>query len=283
MPNNNINDFVVSGSTRVFAIIGDPLTHSLSPVFWNAAFRASALNAVYVPLRVSADSAESALRGLAALNVVGVNITSPLKKKAAAFCCFLHKTAAETGAVNTIKFTQNGNEGWNTDATGLARILNRLPAFTKAMLMGSGASASSALWALNEVKTAEVFQIARSFNNNEIFDEHKKSQEMLVTRLAWNNKNFAYAIKESDIIINTTPLGWSIEDKVPEFEEYLDKSKIYVDFNYGPASQLVAAALKNGCDVFDGRELLFEQGLESFRLLTGLEPPETVIRNCIYS
>ena len=106
---------------------------------------------------------------------------------------------------------------------------------------------------------------------------------MAITRLAWNNKNFAYALEESDIIINTTPLGWSSEDHIPEFDKNLDKGKIFIDFNYAPDSKLAASARNRGCVVIDGRELLFEQGIESFSLLTGKDAPEDVIRSCIYS
>lgn len=293
MPHNNLTDHAISGSTRVFALIGNPVVHSLSPAFWNAAFRHTSLDAVYIPLQVDEDDAPAAFRGLKALNIAGINVTRPLKKKAAEFCRLLHEPARSTGVVNTIKFGKLGGEGWNTDVTGLIRILAGLSHHGKVLVIGDGASAKTALWALNSHKLHEVFQIARRFTDQAAHaavaatasdhHPHQLPSDMNLTRLAWNNKNFAYTIKESDIIIHTTPLGWSAEDTIPELDEYLEKGKCFIDFNYAPDSRLVAAAHNRGCKVIDGRELLLEQGLESFRLLTGCEPPVEVMRRCIYS
>jgi shikimate dehydrogenase len=287
------NGFEITGSTRVFALIGDPVVHSLSPSFWNAAFRHSGTDAVYVALQVSEKDVMTALSGLQAMHFSGINVTRPLKRKAAEFCRILHEPARITGVVNTIRFCHNGAEGWNTDVTGLQRILSRLlRPDSKALVMGNGASAITALRALESSKVKEAFQIARSFSEEHHEYAHQKSSvehnkfshsDMPIAKLSWNDKNFSYAIRESDIIINTTPLGWSAKDFVPELDKYLEKTQVFVDFNYAPNSQLAACARKNGCLVIDGRELLFEQGLESFRLLTDSEAPADVIRHCIYS
>ncbi len=285
----NANDLQVSGTTKVFALIGDPVSHSLSPTFWNAAFRCSGIDAIYVALRVEEAKASQAFAGLAALNIAGINVTRPLKRKAAEFCSLLHEPAHATGVVNTIKYVAGGGEGWNTDVTGLHRILSRLMnSAGKATVLGNGASAQTTLWALQATGSSTVFQIARKFaDQSHSSDKHSETKffpaGMQINRMAWNEKNFSYALGESDIIINTTPLGWSPEDFVPEFDKYLEKNRIFVDFNYAPDSKLVACARKKGCVVIDGRELLFEQGVESFKLLTGSEAPAEVIRQCIYS
>ncbi len=285
----NANDFQISGATRVYALLGDPVAHSLSPVFWNAAFRHSGIDAIYIPLRVEEAKASLAFSGLAAMHVAGINVTRPLKRKAAEYCSLLHEPAHSTGVVNTIRFGNGSGEGWNTDVTGLHRILSRqLQPDSRATVMGNGASAQTALWALKSTGITRVFQIARSFanqpcNTDKHFETNFAAAGIQVDRLAWSEKNFSYALGESDIIINTTPLGWTPEDFVPELDRYLEKNQIFVDFNYAPESKLVASARKRGCVVIDGRELLFEQGVESFKLLTGSEAPAEVIRQCIYS
>lgn len=285
---NNISS--ITGSTRVFGLIGNPVSHSLSPKFWNAAFAATETDAVYIAFDVAEEDAATALAGLSTLNICGINVTRPLKQKAASFCRLLHEPARSTGVVNTIKFDKPGSEGWNTDVTGLQRILARLPQVSSCTIMGSGASSVTALWALKQNQPRKIFQIARKFSeqrlhqvNSDFINNKHLPADMAITRLAWNNKNFAYALEESDIIINTTPLGWSSEDHIPEFDKNLNKGKVFIDFNYAPASKLVASARSRGCVVIDGRELLFEQGIESFSLLTGKEAPTEVIRNCIYS
>jgi len=289
---NRKNNFPsITGSTRVFGLIGSPVSHSLSPKFWNAALAATETDAVYLAFDVAEEDAATALAGLSALNVCGINITRPLKQQATSFCRLLHEPARTTGVVNTIKFGKIGGEGWNTDVTGLQRILARLPqARGCTTILGSGASSFTALWALKQSRPQKIFQIARKFSeqhgrqvSDDFINNKHYPADMAITRLAWNNKNFAYALEESDIIINTTPLGWSSEDYIPEFDKNLDKGKIFIDFNYAPDSKLVASARNRGCVVIDGRELLFEQGIESFSLLTGKDAPADVIRSCIYS
>ncbi len=289
---NRKNNFPsITGSTKVFGLIGNPVSHSLSPEFWNAALAATGIDAVYLAFEVAEAETTAALAGLSSLNVCGINVTRPLKQQASSFCRLLHEPARSTGVVNTIKFGKIGGEGWNTDVTGLQRILARIHKASGCItILGSGASSVTALWALKSGQPRKIFQIARKFSEQygyQISDDFIKNKhcpaDMAITRLAWNNKNFAYALEESDIIINTTPLGWSSEDYIPEFDKHLDKGKVFIDFNYAPDSKLVASARNRGCVVIDGRELLFEQGIESFSLLTGREAPADVIRSCIYS
>lgn len=273
---NSLN-LEIDGASQVFAIIGDPVSHSLSPVFWNRAFAFCGIDAVYVPFRVCRSDLTEAITGLKALGIKGINVTSPHKHAAALFCDALYSPADEIKAVNCMKFCDDGRiEGWNTDTTGFLKILERLGRPGTGLVMGSGGAAAAASQALL-LSGARVFQIARSFS--EAIDSERSDS---LKRLPWNEKNFEQAIEESDIIINATPLGWHKDDFVAELKEFLSKSKFYVDFNYAPASSLVATARNIGCRVIDGRELLLEQGLESFRLLTGQAAPEPVLRKCIF-
>lgn len=267
----------ISGASQIFAIIGDPVAHSASPAFWNAAFRFCDIDAVYVPFRVCRADLAEAITGLKALGVRGCNVTAPHKQSVAEFCDLLHSPADSLKAVNCIKLCEDDRiEGWNTDATACLRLFTKSGRQKNGLVMGSGGAAAAAIWALQQ-SGARVFQIARSYS-----DAIDSEQTNDIKRLAWNKKNFAYAIEESDIIINATPLGWHKDDFVAELKEFLSKSKFYVDFNYAPASRLVETARQNGCTVMDGRELLLEQGVESFSLLTGLPAPEEVIRRCIF-
>jgi len=267
----------ISGATKLFAIVGNPVEQSLSPAFWNKALRYVGLDAVYVPMQVFPENAREAFTGLKALNVCGVNVTMPLKKDFAAFCHILHSPADTLNAVNTIKL---GDiiEGWNTDATALKKVFSRLKPFKQALIMGAGSSAAAASWALTELSIKGIFQIARKHSLPGTDDSTD-----FIKKLSWDKKNFAYAIEESDIIINATPLGWKKDDFVVELEDFLDQNKIYVDLIYAPDSKLIAAARRKSCMVIDGRELLLEQGLEAFKILTGIEPPEKVIRDCIFN
>ena len=114
----------VDGGTRLYAVLGRPIAHSLSPALHNAAFRAEGRNAVYVACDVGEDELPEALTGLRALGAWGVNLTAPLKERALSAAIELTDEARAAGAVNTVRF-DGGPMGHNTDGEGLARFLER--------------------------------------------------------------------------------------------------------------------------------------------------------------
>ena len=270
----------INAATSVYALIGYPVEHSLSPLFWNAAFSETGINAVYVTLPILPKDVDTALNGLKVSGIKGINITRPHKESAARFCDILHEAAKDTGIVNTIKFSESISEGWNTDADGFFNLLNkRSLKLSKALVIGNGASSKSVIWALKKYGIKNIQQIARKYT---IEDEKNNTDEKKIRKLSWNHKNFTNSIKESDIIINTTPLGWREEDDIPGFSDSLNSSKIFVDLNYSDKSKILSAA-RNSCGlVLDGRELLYEQGIEAFKILTNYAPPAEVILNRIF-
>ena len=109
---------LISGSTKVFALFGDPVTHSLSPIMQNAAFRALQLDCCYVSFLVRQDSLAAAVIAVRELNLGGVNITIPHKERVLAYLDQVDERALQIGAVNTI-VNQDGHLcGYNTDASG---------------------------------------------------------------------------------------------------------------------------------------------------------------------
>jgi hypothetical protein len=93
---------VISGTTRLLGVIGDPVAHSRSPRMQNAALQQMGLDWTYVPLHVPADQLEHALRGLNALGFVGANVTVPHKEAVAQLVDELRPVAKASGSVNTI-------------------------------------------------------------------------------------------------------------------------------------------------------------------------------------
>src|SRR5215210_914262 len=93
---------MLTAETRLVGLIGDPVSHSLSPRMQNAAFAARGLDWAYVPLRVRADRLEEAIAGLVALGFAGANVTIPHKTAVVAFCEELDEVAERAGSVNTL-------------------------------------------------------------------------------------------------------------------------------------------------------------------------------------
>ena len=116
---------LVSGSTHVIGIIGDPVSHSLSPRLHNAAFAALGLDYVYVPLPVRAADVGAAVKGLAALGFRGANVTIPHKGAVIPYLDELSDDARLAEAVNTIVVDEDGLRGYNTDVEGVRGALRR--------------------------------------------------------------------------------------------------------------------------------------------------------------
>src|SRR5574344_1806600 len=119
--------------TKLFLLLGNPVSHSLSPCFWNKTFKKLGIDATYVALKVEENDINTALHGIEALGIAGVNVTIPYKQAAAKACAILHGAASVTGVVNTLKPGKNGLEGWNTDYCGLKSILTGFLGFEKAL------------------------------------------------------------------------------------------------------------------------------------------------------
>jgi shikimate dehydrogenase len=123
---------MITGTTRLVGLLGDPVSGSLSPRMHNAAFAARGLDWAYVPLRVEADDLEAAVRGLVALGFVGANVTTPHKRRVAA----LGLVETELSSVNTLVVRDDRLVGLSTDAA----VLDGLTAERSAILGDGGAA-----------------------------------------------------------------------------------------------------------------------------------------------
>ena len=223
--------------TKLYFLLGKPVSQSISPFFWNETFKEIGMDAVYNAVEVSENDISCAIHGLEILGAAGANITIPHKQNVAKCCKKLYGAAEKTKVVNTIIPYKTGSFGWNTDYSALLSILKELGKIDNALILGNGASSKTALNVLKELKCSNIIQIARKFSDNSI--EYKQNN---IIKLSWNYKNFVYSLTKSDIILNTTPLGWKSEDNISGFAEGLSKDKIFLDFNYSKVSQLIAAA-----------------------------------------
>jgi len=141
---------LLGGSTRLVALLGHPVAHSLSPRMQNAAFAARALDWAYIALDVPPEQLEEAVRGLVAGGFAGANVTIPHKRAAARLC-----DDADGEAVNTLVFTDGRINGFNTDREIVASIESK-----RVCLIGAGGAAASLLPGLR----GEVRQFSRRDN-----------------------------------------------------------------------------------------------------------------------
>ena len=268
---------MISGTTRLLGVIGDPVAHSRSPRMQNAALHALGLNWAYVPLPVKAANVESVLRGLQAVGFVGVNVTVPHKEAVAQLVDELRPTAQASGSVNTVIFAEDGRLiGDSTDGPAIAAAIASEIEETyrgSVLVLGAGGSARAAAAALAQDGCAVQIH-ARRF----------EAAEALARDLAGSGNVEAVAELPDPVggvVVNCTPVGALVDpDGMPLPASRLLDVRVVVDLAYrGDATPtpLITAAAETGCAVVDGLEVLARQGAKALEIWTGESAPLEVM------
>jgi shikimate dehydrogenase len=255
----------IGASTRVFALLGNPVSHSLSPAMHNAAFRALGIDAVYLALRCAAEEVTPLIRVLAA-NGGGGNVTVPHKEIAAR--AVSHDGGPPLATCNTFWSEDGAAHGTETDSIGIAAAWQRLGAPEGGWLIaGTGGSARAAVLAALRVGAPVAVQ-SRSPERREAF-------------LHWAAGAGARigAPEEARFAINATPLGLQERDPLPLPIESFGAVTAVLDLVYRPnETPWVRAARQSGRRAADGRDVLLEQGAAAFeRWFPGVVAPREVM------
>ncbi len=273
---------MIQGTTQIYGVIGEPISHSLSPLLHNPAFAALEIDAVYVTFRVSPSSLGDALRGLLALNVQGINVTVPHKSEVFQYVDEVTDTARKIGAVNTLRNDSGYWIGENTDATGFIRSLEplglSLPGSSVGML-GAGGAAKGVAVGLLEAGVSRLFISNRSYDRATVLVELLKAsfgqQSVSAVSLEELEK------KELNLLVNTTTVGsdgYSSPAKLNRF----DKLEAVIDIIYRPSrTPLLLEAEKLGLPNLNGGGMLLYQGISAFSFWTRRTAPEIIMRTAL--
>jgi len=273
---------VIRGTTRVIAIVGDPVEHSRSPAMHNAAFAALRLDYVYVALRVRPMDLGPAMIGVRALGLTGLNITVPHKQAIVPLIDRLSPAARAIGAVNTVVRRGNRLEGHNTDAEGFLRAVRKLgfrPRGKSVILLGAGGAARAIGWALAHAGIAKLTVLNRSV-------EHASDLAQQIR--GWGNCDVEigplHAARRSEmvgtasLIVNSTSLGLDGRTAPPVAITATPQHCLFYDLVYGTReTPLVRMARRHGRRAEDGLGMLLEQAGLAFRVWTRREPPLAVM------
>lgn len=263
----------IDGETRLYGIMGKPVSHSLSPAMHNAAFRKLALNGIYIPFEVT--DVAGALHGFRALAVRGVSVTVPYKQQVIAHLDSIDSMARKIGAVNTLVLHDRLIHGLNTDWLGAVKALEmhlELSGKT-ALVIGAGGAARAIGFGLLE-KGAAVMLANRTHSRGKSL---ARQLDCPCYRLADIGKTAA------DVLINATSVGMSpkiSESPVPAGR--LKNFPIVMDIVYSPVqTQLLQQAQRAGCRIIAGTEMLLYQGAAQFEAWTGKKAPIGVMRRAL--
>ena len=273
---------MIQGTTQIYGVIGDPISHSLSPSLHNPAFAALGIDAVYVTFRVSPSSLEDALRGLLALNVQGINVTVPHKSEVFQYVDEVTDTARRIGAINTLRNDSGHWIGENTDATGFIRSLEplglSLPGSSVGML-GAGGAAKGVAVGLLEAGVSRLFISNRSYDRATVLAELLKAsfgqQSVSAVSLEELEK------KELNLLVNTTTVGSEGHSSPAKLNRF-DKLGAVTDIIYRPSrTPLLLEAEKLGLPNLNGGGMLLYQGISAFSFWTRRTAPEIIMRKAL--
>ncbi|HEV2810738.1 MAG TPA: shikimate dehydrogenase [Acidimicrobiales bacterium] len=260
------------GLTRVAAVIGHPVRHSLSPVIHNAAFRHLDLDWVYVALDVAPGNGRVAVEAMRTLGLAGLNVTMPHKADVAAAVDRLSPVASALGAVNTVVAQGRTLTGESTDGAGLLAALAADhgfdPSERRCLVLGAGGAARAVVLALAEGGAKEVVVVAR-----------RREQAARAATLAGSvgRAGMAADVADVDLLVNATPVG----DQLPlgVRADDLGAGQLVVDLLYAPATTvLMDSAEARGAATANGVGMLVHQAALSFQLWTGEEMPLDAVR-----
>lgn len=269
---------LITGKTLLVGIIGDPVEHSLSPPMHNAAFTHLMMDYVYVPFHVRDENLESAIEGARSLELKGLNVTIPHKTAVMPYLDEVDQAAQLIGAVNTIKFSKNKAKGYNTDGVGAVRALEEIiPVKDKrVVIMGAGGAARALAFQLILNGIGEL-AIANRTREKAVQLAHDIQGKMEfspeVTGLG------EVELSTTDILINTTSVGMHPHQDQPPLlrAEKMHPGLVVNDLIYNPLkTNLLKEAEKIGARTLNGTKMLIYQGMESFRIWTGVTPPVEV-------
>lgn len=256
--------------TRRAAVLGSPISHSRSPDLHRAAYAALGLDWTYDAIEVTTASLADFLDSREQPEWAGLSLTMPLKTDVLPMLDEISETAALVRAVNTVVFTDGRRAGHNTDVAGMQRALQEahggdLVARTGAIL-GSGATARSALVALQRLGVDEVVAWARNPERAADLVALGRDLGVDVALSPWDGS----APLAADVVIATVPPG-----AADGFVHRVTGSPgVLLDVAYGEGvTPLTAAWRRAGGATADGLDLLLWQAVDQVTLMTGLEAP----------
>ena len=250
---------------KKYLVIGNPISHSLSPKLHNFWLKQNNIDAIYDKIKLEEDGIKEIIQDIKKQKIAGCNVTVPFKKKVIPFLDTLSFEAEKTQSVNTIIFEKGNLIGHNTDITGFDKAIKALNFNMKdkrILILGAGGVVPSIVFAL---KKMDVLEITIS-NRTKQKAENLKILFKNLKVLEWGN------LTDFDVIINATSLGLNNEIINLDFSS-VGKNKLFYDVIYNPTeTKFLKKAKELGNLTENGRTMFLFQAAEAFKLWHNIEP-----------
>jgi shikimate dehydrogenase len=273
-----------SSSAALYAVLGDPVAHSLSPTMQEAGFQAAGLNARYIRLHVTLEELPAAIIRLKALNFRGWNCTIPHKESMFQLVDQVSPSARQAGAVNTVINDQGVLTGHSTDAEGFLNAIQEEFSTPlrdlRVMILGTGGAGRSLAQLCASAPCRHLTLVNRTPARAQELAEHLGLSADHLTILPWDENHIAEKLVQTDLLINATSVGLQ-PDQAPVLSPQLLSSHLLVyDTIYRP-TPLLEAARAAGARGAGGLSMLLYQGAASFSIWTGRPAPVAAMRQAL--
>lgn len=277
----------IDAKTKVCAVIGNPVEHSLSPAIHNAAFEKLGLDFVYVAFTV--ENIAAAIAGMRALgNFRGLSVTIPHKTTIMEHLDEIDEVARYIGSVNTVLKEDGTLKGSSSDGPGALKALGDYgadPAGKPILVLGSGGAARAVTFTLatmDDPPEISILGVVPDELDNLVRDLKEKTSAS-VTGRRLDDASLRRGAADAEIIIHCTPVGMHprIEDTIIP-KELLRPEQVVFDIVYTPReTRLIREAKSVGCKTIPGLEMFVNQAVVQFELWTGESAPVDVMKSVV--
>ena len=268
--------------SKSFAVIGDPIDHSLSPNIHSAAFREMDLDSSYIAYRIPKGELEEGIEGLKKIKIYGFNITIPHKIEMMQYLDKTDESCSLIGAVNTVTNKDGVLKGYNTDMDGFLEPFKKrklLIADSKVLLIGAGGAARAIVAGFAKEKARSITIANRTLENANILSEFAKM--IGLNSNAIEIKDVMDTAKNYNIIVNATSVGLRNEPSVISLQGINEKTIVY-DIVYMPMNtDFIKKAKEKNAIVIYGYEMLLGQAVRAFEIWHDVEAPYNAMKKAL--
>ncbi|MGE6412794.1 shikimate dehydrogenase [Planococcus kocurii] len=251
-----------------YAVIGDPIAHSLSPFMHESWFDEHGIEAAYLPIHVEPSQLKKSLEAMKTLGISGFNITLPHKQSIVPLLGKLEDSASQMNAVNTVNFDGTHYVGSNTDGDGFVRSLfvHAIDKTSKVLLIGAGGAARGIAFALKRAGFTNVTITNRTYRRAEELAAETNASAMTLIESEQQLAEFA-------IVIQTTSVGLATGEALPISLDRVKSGTLVADIIYNPLeTPFLKKAREKNCIISNGVGMFVYQGAIAFEKWTGIQP-----------
>jgi shikimate dehydrogenase len=267
---------------KSYAVIGDPIDHSLSPNIHSAAFRELNLDASYIAYRIPKNELAVGIEGLKKIKIDGFNVTIPHKIEMMKYLDKIDEICSVIGAVNTVTNENGVLKGYNTDMDGFLDPIRKREIKiqnSKILLLGAGGAARAIVAGFAKEKAENISIYNRT--KAKLIDLVQFSKSLGLNASEIDLKSIKNNIKNYDIIVNATSIGLRNEDSLIEFEGIKENVLVY-DIVYMPMyTDFLKKAKEKNAQIIFGYEMLLGQAVRAFEIWHKIEAPYNAMKKAL--